>query len=274
MNDVLKFKKMHGSGNDFILIDNRSRLIGLSEAEEYAARLCKRKFGIGADGLILIDSSDRADFKWYFYNADGSQADMCGNGGRCAARFAYITGLAPENLTFETGAGIIRAEVKGASVKLQLPDPMGLKLDAVIDVHGEDFPVHCLNTGVPHAVHFTDDLETAPVFEWGRLIRHHKCFQPEGTNVDFVEVKGRNDVVLRTYERGVEDETHACGTGAVAAAILAALKGFVESPVKVRTWGGEILTIYFDLKDHKITNVFLEGDAVLVYSGILDGDLR
>ena len=268
--ESLLFKKMHGSGNDFILIDNREGKIRDSQGPDLAALLCRRKFGVGADGLILIENSHRADFKWHFFNADGSKAEMCGNGGRCAARFACVTGIAPRKLSFETDAGIIHADVKGSTVKLQLPRPKDLKLDVPIEIHSETFSLHCLNTGVPHAVYFTPNLESVPIFEWGRLIRFDPCFQPAGTNADFVQISDRHNILIRTYERGVENETLACGTGAVASAILSACKDLTESPVKVKTQGGEVLTVYFHLDGQEVRDVFLEGETVLVYSGAIN----
>ncbi len=263
----IAFKKMHGSGNDFILIDNRDRLIHASEAKDAAVTLCKRGFGIGADGLILIEKSDKADFKWRFFNADGSHADMCGNGGRCAARFAYMLGIAPAEMTFETGAGTIKAEVKDGIVKLQLPEPTELSVDQSLRLHDQELTIHYVNTGVPHTVIFFPDVSSAPVFEIGRLIRHHRRFAPEGTNVDFVEVVDKGFIKVRTYERGVEDETQACGTGAVASAIISTVKGLTQAPVEVETWGGERLKVYFELDGQRASQVFLEGRAVLVYSG-------
>jgi len=174
----------------------------------------------------------------------------------------------------ETLAGIIKADVNGSRVKLQLPKPYDLKLDVKLSFHEKEFIVHCINTGVPHAIIFQEDLDSTPVYEWGRLIRHDPTFKPAGTNVNFVKVSDRHNIVIRTYERGVEDETQACGTGAVASAILSAKKGFTESPVKVTTWGGEQLIAYFKLGDPDIKEVFLDGETVLVYSGVLDGDLR
>ncbi len=258
---------MHGSGNDFILIDNRKRLILPEHAEEAAITMCRRGFGIGADGLILIEESGKAHFRWRFLNADGSLADMCGNGGRCAARFAYIEGIAPAEMEFETGAGIIKAEVKDGEVKLQLPPPHGLALDEELRLRDRTMTVHFLNTGVPHTVIFVNDLESIPVFEIGRLIRHHRKFAPEGTNVNFAEVKDRSSIRIRTYERGVEDETLACGTGAVASAVISALKADTASPIRVETWGGEDLKIYFNIQGEEIKEVFLEGKAVLVFTG-------
>ncbi|MEA1867348.1 MAG: diaminopimelate epimerase [Thermodesulfobacteriota bacterium] len=266
----LSFKKMHGSGNDFILIDNRKGNIKDSRGSDLAAFLCRRKLGVGADGLILIENSHRADFKWRFFNADGSKAEMCGNGGRCAARFACVTGIAQRKLSFETEAGIIHADVNGSTVKLQLPQPKDLKLDVPVEIHSETFSLHCLNTGVPHAVYLTPALESVPVFEWGRLIRFDPCFQPAGTNADFVQIFDRHNIQIRTYERGVENETLACGTGAVASAILSACKDLTESPIKVKTQGGEVLIVYFHLDGQEVRDVLLEGETVLVYSGTIN----
>ncbi len=277
----ISFKKMHGTGNDFILIDNRSGLIPYENAPEIAKKLCRRRFGIGADGLILIDNSRVADFKWHFYNADGSAAEMCGNGGRCAARFAKEMGIAGSALSFETLSGIIRAEVRGTSVKLELPTPEIIEKDMELLVRSQRIKGSFLNTGVPHFVHIVDDIEAVPVYEMGRLIRHHDRFYPNGTNVDFVEVKKDNQIIVRTYERGVEDETLACGTGAVASAIACAMVKGAFPPITVETWGGERLKIFFEIamenkKENtpSVHNVFLKGETVIVYSGMLDGDLR
>ena len=272
--EAVSFKKMHGSGNDFILMDNRSRLIPPSKGPETARRLCRRKFSVGADGLILIEDSKQAHYRWRFYNADGSEAEMCGNGGRCAARFAVLEGIAPPEHSFETKAGIIKASVDGARVKIQLPGPSNISLDESLELRTEAVTAHHLNTGVPHTCLFVDDVHSVPVFEWGRLIRHHERFRPEGTNADFVQVVSEDELFVRTYERGVEDETMACGTGAVAAALAAGLKGLVKSPVRIRTWGGEVLTVHFTLEEGGIREVFLEGEAVVVYSGLLDGDQK
>lgn len=269
----LRFRKMHGSGNDFILIDNRSAQIPSGDGPHLARRLCRRKFNVGADGLILIESSEQAHFRWRFYNADGSEAEMCGNGGRCAARFAFMEGIAPRRLVFETAAGLIHADVNDRTVRLQLPTPTDLQPDVPLDILGKRFFVHFLNTGVPHAVLLPPDLETAPIYELGRAIRRHSFFEPAGTNADFVQILDSHHVALRTYERGVEDETLACGTGAVASAILTAYKGLTKSPVHVQTRGGEILTAYFELKGEEVREVFLEGEAILVYSACLDGDV-
>ncbi len=273
MADPIRFKKMHGSGNDFILVDNRKMAIPLERGPEVAQMLCRPKFGIGADGLILIGESQVADFKWYFYNADGSEAEMCGNGGRCAARFAYTEGIADASMRFETIAGIISAEVSGKTVKLQLPTPEVIEPSMTISVREWNLTGSYLNTGVPHFVNFVEDVQAIPVYEMGRLVRHHEAFQPHGTNCDFVEVRDKDYIVVRTYERGVEDETLACGTGAVASAIACALLHRCIPPITVETWGGERLKVYFELTPEGVRDVFLEGEAIIVYSGVLDGDL-
>jgi diaminopimelate epimerase len=220
---------------------------------------------VGADGLILIERSKKADFKWRFYNADGSEADMCGNGGRCAARFAYLKGIAGPSLKFETLAGILSARVDGKKVKLEMTKPFGLKLDESIVIDGEKKIFSSLNTGVPHAVLFVEDLEKLDILPIGRAIRYHSFFAPKGTNADFVQVENGSQLSIRTYERGVEDETLACGTGAVAAALIAAFKGLVKSPVSIKTRGGEVLGVYFEIEEREANKVFFEGDVHVVY---------
>ena len=282
MNDPLHFTKMSGTGNDFILIDNRDQAIKKNQMAELASRVCRRRFSAGADGLILIENSEQADFRWQFYNADGSEAEMCGNGARCAARYAHSRGIAPAKMRFETIAGLIEAQMVGQNVKIRLTPPTDIVLARSVDLDGSEKEVHTINTGVPHAVHFVDEGYETPVREWGRHIRHHKLFEPAGTNVNFVQMPA-DELYVRTYERGVEDETMACGTGAVASALIAALHGHVTSPVKVRTSGGEALIVHFSLLDtstdqdnsealrheQRITEVYLEGPAAFIYDGQL-----
>jgi diaminopimelate epimerase len=263
------FTKMSGTGNDFIIIDHRQSFLTKEEMPAFAKAVCERKFSVGADGLILIENCDNADFKWQFLNGDGSFAEMCGNGARCAARFAHAKGIAQAKMRFETMAGVIEAEVIGDSVRLKMTEPVDLALDAVLGIDDQDKLVHSLNTGVPHAVVFMDDINNAPVFEWGRIVRFHDHFQPAGTNVNFVQVLADGTMVCRTYERGVEEETMACGTGAVAAAIIAGLLGQVNAPVAVTTSGGERLTIHFQISTGSPTDVYLEGPADFIYDGQL-----
>jgi diaminopimelate epimerase len=249
----ISFWKMSGSGNDFILVDNRRGAVPAGEGAALARRLCARGFSVGADGLILVERSREADFAWRFYNADGSEAAMCGNGGRCAARFAFLRKIAPAHMRFLTGAGIIRAEVRGDRVPVQ--------------IGGSPVAAGFIVVGVPHAVLHAEALESVPVAEWGRPLRHDAAFGPAGANVNFYRVEGPRALRVRTYERGVEGETHACGTGSVATALVAAAAGLVRSPVTVRTSGGEKLRVYFRRRGGRFAEVFLEGGADVVYEG-------
>jgi diaminopimelate epimerase len=265
----IPFYKMHGGGNDFILVDHRRGLILEDQQPRFARRVCARQVGVGADGLILLEGSDRADFRWRFYNADGSQAEMCGNGGRCAARLALLLGMAPSKLSFETLAGTIKAEVKGRDVRLELAGIDDFRLYQEIPINGKALTGHFLKVGVPHVVVPVKDLEQVPVAFWGKIVRFHQMFQPAGTNVNFINFHGAQAVEVRTYERGVEDETLACGTGAVASALIAARLGYVTSPVAVHTRGGEILTVHFQLRGEAFREVYLEGEALVVCQGEL-----
>jgi len=266
---MIEFCKMSGSGNDFILIDNRARTLQVPDITAFVQTVCTRKIAVGADGLILIEPSDRVDFRWRFFNADGSEVEMCGNGGRCAARFAFLKGIAKERMSFETGAGVIDAEVRGDVVKLRLTDPRDLAINQSLSVDGKSLEVHSINTGVPHVVHFVNDLEHTDVFHLGRMLRHHAQYQPAGTNANFVAAIDPHALEIRTYERGVEDETLACGTGAVASALISAWKGLVESPVEVRVRSGETLCIHFTKKAGGFEKIYLEGRAKVVYEGRL-----
>ncbi|MEN8199509.1 MAG: diaminopimelate epimerase [Thermodesulfobacteriota bacterium] len=268
------FAKMSGTGNDFIVIDHRSPLVPEGEQAEFVSRVCRRMFSAGADGLIFIESSEKADFSWRFYNGDGSVAEMCGNGARCAARFAYARGIAGKQMSFETMAGIIEAEVLGddGEVSLLMTPPVDYRRNIELEFGGELKKISFMNSGVPHVVHFVDDEET-PVKEWGHEVRFHELFQPAGTNVNFVQSLEGGGIRVRTYERGVEDETMACGTGAVASAIFAAREGLASSPVSVTTSGGEHLTIVFDLQDDGTAeNVYLQGPARIIYIGQLTAE--
>lgn len=265
----IPFYKMHGGGNDFVLVDHRRGLIPEAQQPRFARRVCTRQVGVGADGLILIEGSDKADFRWRFYNADGSEAEMCGNGGRCAARLAVMLGIAPPNLSFETLAGIMHAEVKDREVRLELTGIEDFRLYQEIPINGKTVTGHFLKVGVPHVVVPVKDLEQVPVTFWGKIVRFHPLFQPAGTNVNFINLQGSRALEVRTYERGVEDETLACGTGAVASALIAARLGHVQSPVAVNTRGGEILTVHFKLQGETFEDVFLEGEALVVCQGEL-----
>ncbi len=268
----IPFVKMSGTGNDFIIIDHRRPVIHPEAMAEFAVLVCRRKFSVGADGLILIEDSEQADFRWRFFNADGSVAEMCGNGARCAARFAYMHGIAPARMRFETIAGIIEASVADINVAVRMTPPKDLRLHRTIEVEGEELELHSVDTGVPHAVCFVDDVDSVDVRGLGSRIRHHHDFMPAGTNVNFVGDIGKG-LKVRTYERGVEDETLACGTGATAAAFIAALTGRAASPVDIITTGGDTLTISFDLVgDTGADNVFLKGPAHVIYKGELNNE--
>lgn len=257
----LPFFKMTGSGNDFIIIDNRDSKID-SYNSDFIKKICHRQLSLGADGVIFIEKSQNADFKWAFFNSDGSVAEMCGNGSRCAARFAYVNRIAPEKMTFETLAGIIEAEIKDEpNVKVQLTKPFGEKLG----FHLDGYDVSFINTGVPHAVLKVEDIQKADVLKTGSFLRYHSYFSPAGTNVDFYQVTGRSTVKMRTYERGVEGETLACGTGSAAVAYVAAKNDGLESPVAIETASGLCLKIY--LENQKI---FLEGEARIICEGFLN----
>jgi diaminopimelate epimerase len=265
----IPFFKMSGSGNDFIIIDNREQIVPEENLSDFIVGICRRKMSVGSDGLILIENTDGADFKWRFYNSDGSVAEMCGNGARCAARFALLNQIAGPDMTFQTIAGTISAQVKDKLVKVNVPSPTDLNLDYPIELQGGPLTVSSINTGVPHVVIPVEDIEKAEVFEQGREIRYHEKFAPAGTNVNFVTAGKGSRIAIRTYERGVEDETLACGTGAIAGAIIAALKYGKKSPVDVVTRSGEHLYIYFKASAEGYGEVFLEGDARVIYKGEL-----
>ena len=265
----IPFFKMSGSGNDFIIIDNRNAIIDEAMLTQLIKGACRRKMSVGADGLILVESSDTVDFKWRYFNSDGSVAEMCGNGARCAARYAQLNQIAGSELAFETMAGIVHAKVGKERVKIKMTDPADLQVDMVIDLHQGPQQLSSVNTGVPHVVVRVDDIEQAPVEAMGREIRYHVQFEPAGTNVNFISPRNDGTLAIRTYERGVEGETLACGTGSVAAAIISAHTADYEPPVDLLTRSGELLTIYFDHSADKYTDVYLEGDARVIYQGEL-----
>lgn len=264
----IPFYKMSGSGNDFIIIDNRLGIVPEELLNTIIVRACRRQMSIGADGLILIENSDKADFKWRFYNSDGSEADMCGNGARCTARFAVETGIAQSPMTWETTIGIVSAEVNGAVAKVNMPKPQDVRYDYTINVDGEVLPINSANTGVPHAVLFSRAVDEIEIVALGRAIRYHNDFAPKGTNVNFAAKDGDNAIVVRTYERGVENETLACGTGSIASALIASHKFSMSSPVAVRTRSGEILNVYFTVDgENGFKDVYLEGKVRIAYKG-------
>jgi diaminopimelate epimerase len=271
--DQVAFVKMSGSGNDFILIDHRSGGLDESTLEAFVAGICRRRFSVGADGVILIEPSKTADFRWRFFNADGSRAEMCGNGARCAARYAHQLGICGPDLCFETAAGLVHAQVSGQRATVRLTDPHSLRLQVPITLRGQTIRVTTVNTGVPHAVVTATTVDEVDLPVLGREIRFHPQFAPEGVNVNFVcpEPSG-GGIRIRTYERGVESETLSCGTGAVAGALVAAAQFGMTSPVRVHTRSGEALTVFFEQGDGQFHDIRQEGEVRFIYSGVLGAE--
>ncbi|MBT8045787.1 MAG: diaminopimelate epimerase [Pontiella sp.] len=257
----IPFTKMHGAGNDFMVVDDRERTFPSAD-KAFIQRIAARRTGIGCDGVLLIQPSASADMRMRFINPDGGEQAMCGNGARCVARLAFEIGYAPAEMMIETGAGLVHAEVLGKQVRLKLTAPKDLKLDMQI---GLDWNVDFVDTGVPHAVVWVDDVSGVNVMRCGRAIRQHKRFAPAGTNANFAIVEPDGSLTMRTYERGVEAETLACGTGAAAVAVLAAEHGWIKLPVTVHCAGGHDLVI--DTDQGEIT---LMGDAETVFDGEVD----
>ena len=261
----ITFYKMVATGNDFVVVDNRKKAI--PDAVSFARRVCDRHTGVGGDGVLLLENSKKADYKMRIINSDGSEAEACGNGFRCIALLAHEKFGFSKKQRFESLAGIVDADVKGGRVRVGLMEPRDFSGREKIKINGRALHYYFVRVGVPHAVIFVEGLAKIPVLELGRQIRHHSKFVPAGANVNFVEVNGSNFIKVETYERGVEANTLACGTGSTASAVVSALAGYVRPPVRVKTRGGEILTIDFEMKGEKIQNVSLEGEARLVFEG-------
>jgi diaminopimelate epimerase len=263
--------KMSGTGNDFLMIDNREGLLKEGEAPALAKAACPRRISAGADGIILVEKAVKPghDYRMRIFNADGSEAEMCGNGSRCITVFAKHIGAAKERQKIETIAGTLHATcaADGLSAKVQLSPPTKLELKKGVDVLGKAVDLFFINTGVPHAIQFVDDVSKVDVPKAGACIRYHDVFKPKGTNANFVQLMGKDTIKIRTYERGVEDETFACGTGSTAAAITASLAHGYKSPVKVIAASGATLTIHFDKQGEGVTAPFLEGAVDTVYKG-------
>ena len=268
--NTIPFYKMSGSGNDFIIIDNRQPNFEEKDLSRLVVGACRRKMSAGADGLILVEEAPKVDFRWRFYNSDGSRAEMCGNGARCVSRFAYLEGIAKETMAFETDAGIISAAVSGKKVKIKMTDPVDLSDEASLDLPSAELAYRYINTGVPHVVIEVENLEGMDLLSLGREVRNHPAFAPNGTNANFIRLMDDGTLSIRTYERGVEDETLACGTGNVAAALISSLRHGMRSPVKLLTRSGEYLSIYFERKGDDFSDVYLEGDARVIYTGELN----
>ncbi len=264
----LPFTKMNGAGNDFILLDNRDGKHALDSTS--IALLCDRHRGVGADGVLAVElPSQGADFRMRYYNADGGEAEMCGNGARCFARFARKLGASKAEISFETLAGIIRASFPYGEVRVAMSEPHSHRPPVSLDINGRTLEVHFLNTGVPHAVIFTDDVEAVDVSKDGAALRYHPSFAPKGTNANFVQVLSPGSIAIRTYERGVEGETLACGTGVCAAALLHHLRTLAPSPVHVKVRGGDTLQVAFEVTEGALGNVTLTGPADFVFDGTI-----
>ena len=262
----LHFTKMNGAGNDFVMLDNRD--LGQSLDKAAIAQLCDRHRGVGGDGLIAVEPAQNgADFRMRYYNSDGGEAEMCGNGARCFARFASRIGKKNGAITFETQAGVIGARLLGEEVQLAMSAPHSLAPVVKLDAAGEKLTVHFLNTGVPHAIVFVDDLEKTDVVRLGSALRYHTHFAPKGTNANFVGKLPDGSIAIRTYERGVEGETLACGTGVTAAALIFARLAGAASPVRVKVRGGDTLQVGFENDGDGWRNVTLTGPADFVFEG-------
>jgi len=257
-----EFNKYEGTGNDFIIIDNRN--LKFIADKNLISAMCHRRFGIGADGLILIEQEPGADFRMRYFNADGGEGSMCGNGGRCAAHFAFSHGIAGPEMDFVAFDGQHHAVAEGETVAITLADVNQIEKDGNICF---------LDTGSPHYVEFFEDLKSIDIVSRGREIRYSRRFAPQGTNVNFVKVTD-NGIMVRTYERGVEDETLSCGTGVTASAIAAVITGHFDSlPVNVETLGGS-LTVSFQAHNGSASGVILTGPATFVYSGIYEPKIK
>ncbi len=266
----LPFTKMNGAGNDFILIDNRDLSFALSS--EQIARICDRHRGVGADGLLAAEPAQgAADFRFRYYNADGGEAEMCGNGARCFGRYtARLLADGRETLSFETMAGTLSARLRGHDVEVAMSDPFDLELNTPVNVSGLESPIHSINTGVPHAIAFVEDLDSLDVLKLGAAIRYHEHFA-NGTNANFVREIAPGHIAIRTYERGVEGETLACGTGMVACSIIHHLLHGTASPINVDVKGGETLRIEFEGDAPSgFQRVTLTGPADFVFEGEIE----
>jgi len=264
----IPFWKMHGASNDFILVDDRLKKFPVSDKKWISGIACRRT-GVGCEGIILIQPSRKADFRMRFFNPDGSEVEMCGNGARCVARLARDIHVAPNEMTIETVAGMLGAEVLSSGVRLRMTKPKDWRLNKQLKVAGKNLEYGFVNTGVPHVVVPVKDLDGCDVVKLGRGIRYHRNFAPAGTNANFVKITGSHSIRIRTYERGVEAETLACGTGITAGALVAAKTGRVRPPVKVTAASGDVLTIDFKLTDDGAGDVTMLGPAVHVFAGVL-----
>ncbi len=267
----IPFMKLSGAGNDFVIINNLNRVVDSTKQDfmTFVTKICERRMSVGADGILLVETSDDVDFRMRYFNADGGEVETCGNGARCISKFAYLNGITSEKMRFLTNAGIYDAEVVGDNVKVGMSNPTDIRINVPLRLQDSVHTVGFANSGVPHVVFFVDDLESTDVFDLGQQTRYHNDFKPAGTNANFINIHSQELIEIRTYERGVENETLACGTGSIASAIVSAKLGKVQSPVSVKTASGVILKIHFELEDDIAKNVYLEGDARVIFVGEL-----
>lgn len=264
----IKFWKMHGARNDFVLFDDRDGSFPVSDRAFIAHVACRRS-GIGAEGVILIQKSETADFLMRFFNPDGGEVGMCGNGARCVAQLAFELDAAPSSMTIETKAGQVEAQVMTDGVRLWMTDPEGWELNGSLELSGMNLTYGFVNTGVPHVVLRTGDLHGVDVQGVGSAVRRHRQFAPEGTNVNFMNISPEGELHVRTYERGVEAETLACGTGVTACGLIAAKNGWVELPVTVHVASGDVLVVNGILTEEGALGVTLTGPIKHVFEGII-----
>ena len=270
----VEFTKMSGAGNDFVIIDNRLEVI--QDKPAFARKICDRHWSIGADGVLLLESSDKAAYRMMYYNADGSYGGMCGNGGRCIAMFACLKNIANSRHTFEALDHIYSASVDTEIVSLLMKNPLSLKLNQHILIEKKHISYHAIDTGAPHIIidikEFSKNInfDEFDVQKWGKKLRWQKKFAPAGTNVNFIKIIGENVVQVRTFERGVEDETLACGTGSIASAIIAYKKWKLNRPITVIPTSKIPLAVDFDEVGKEIQNVTLKGPATITFTGRLD----
>ena len=267
----LEFTKMNGAGNDFVMLDNRGGKLQLSEQQIHF--LCDRHRGIGADGLLVLELVENTvPYRMRYYNADGMEVEMCGNGARCFTRYLAELEKLSGQISFHTKAGVIEGTLQGDRVQIVMSTPFDLQLNQSLTLDsGEKLKFHSINTGVPHVVLVMNDLSMAPVVTLGRKLRYHQHFSPAGTNVNFVQIKEPQLLFIRTYERGVEDETMACGTGVVASALIYHLLSKAPSPISVITQGEDKLQVDFQVTENpfQLTKVALTGPADFVFKGTI-----
>lgn len=262
----IAFTKMHGAGNDFILVDDRNCTFPIDDSE-WLQRVGARKTGVGCDGFILVQPPEQGGhFRMRFINPDGGEVEMCGNGARCVAKFAQDLGICDDEMRIETVAGLVEAEFIDHLVRLRMTPPADWRMGLDLSIDGAD-EVDFVNSGVPHAVVRVDDIEATDICGLGSMIRYHEAFAPAGTNANFIQVQADGLIRIRTYERGVEDETLACGTGMCAAALIAGRNAWVTPPVRLTCRSGDELTVDFRLTTDGAEHLTLLGPAMTVFSG-------